>query len=89
MVAARITPQTQTPLVPADPRPSRTAREMMDLARSAFGPKHWTTAPQTMTYYDPERGYWLFFQKYDRTKDGARMEFAPFAAIWRCAARRT
>jgi hypothetical protein len=83
-VVSHVGRPTGVPIIPYDPSPSRTAREMIDLARSAFGPGHWTTDPtQAITYYDTERGYWLFFQRWSRAQEGKRLEFAPFAAIWR------
>lgn len=76
--------ESRVPILPYSSSPSRTARETQSLAEQAFGPGHWTTRPNDhFTYYDAERGYWLFFQRYTRTKGGKRIEFAPFALIWR------
>lgn len=72
------------PVIPRDPNPSRTARETAELARSAFGADHWTADPKQATwYYDASRGYWMFFKTYDRTHNERRLEFSPFALIWR------
>lgn len=72
------------PVIPRDPNPGRTARETAELARAAFGADHWTADPKQATwYYDAARGYWMFFKTYDRTQDERRLEFSPFALIWR------
>jgi hypothetical protein len=70
-------------VIPYDPSPSKTLRQTMDLARDTFGPGHWTSDPKkAITYYDAERGYWIFFQRYARKNGGQRIEFSPFAIIW-------
>jgi hypothetical protein len=72
------------PILPFDPSPARTQRETFELARAAFGPRHWTADPLEATaYYDADRGYWMFFQKYAFEREGRRLKVSPFAVIWR------
>jgi hypothetical protein len=70
-------------VIPYDPSPSKTHVQTLDLARTTFGPGHWTSDPKkAICYYDAERGYWIFFQRYARKNGGQRIEFSPFAIIW-------
>ena len=64
------------------PSDSASAREAKDLARRVFGDQHWT-AFSDKRYYNVERGYWMYFNTYERINEGRRIEFAPFVIIWK------
>ncbi len=70
------------PVLPGNPLPSPSAQLAKELAVTAFGPGHWTiNAP--VKYYDTSRGYWIYAGDFARKDDGKRLEFEPFALIWR------
>lgn len=84
VVVAHVGRTPNVPIVPGDPLPGRSQREAEELARTVFGPGHWTNgADPSYTYYDEARGYWMFFKNYQRLRDGKRLVFAPYAVIWR------
>lgn len=68
-------------IIPYDPSPSRSARMATELAIRAFGKDHWSVSSDCMRYYNADRGYWMYAQKYDRMADGKRALFSPFAVI--------
>ncbi|CAN5911527.1 hypothetical protein BH23PLA1_BH23PLA1_08790 [soil metagenome] len=69
-----------------DPSPgqSASAREASAYAKEMFGKHHWT-AYSDKRYYNVERGYWMYFNEYERNPEyeGKRIEFKPFAVISR------
>lgn len=84
VVVAHVGRPATVPIVPSDPLPSRSHRESIELARAVFGPNHWTTAEKdSWAFYDEFRGYWMYFKKYERQRDGRRLVFSPYAVIWR------
>jgi hypothetical protein len=83
-VTARVVPITSVPRIPADTSLTLTARETVRLAARAFGKEHWTTSTEdSVSYYDAQRGYWMFFKTYARLNGGRRVHFEPFALIQR------
>jgi hypothetical protein len=85
LLAARI---SRAPTVAAEPRKgrdtkeSRTSREATELAIRGFGEGHWSTDPElTLRLYNPERGYWMYAGAQERSKDGKRWTFTPFAVV--------
>ncbi len=62
--------------------PSRTEQQAIDLATTTFGRKHWTANRElTYRYYNHERGYWMYAENYEKSKDGKQLTFTPFAVI--------
>ena len=70
---------------------SKSKQEAILRARESFGPKHWTTDDNLkLRYYNTERGFWMYSQKYDRIieedgvrYDGKRIKLRPAAIISR------
>jgi hypothetical protein len=71
--------------------PSRSKLEAILRARESFGPKHWTADDNLeLRYYNSERGFWMYSQRYDRIieedgvrYDGKRIKLRPAAIISR------
>ena len=71
-------------------RDSRSKQHAQDLARLAFGEKHWTvTSDQPYAYYSSEHRFWMYALQYEEIKeengvryDGKRLRMKPFAMIW-------
>lgn len=86
LVVDRLKPTFQAPLeIPAlSPSLSRSAREATELAQRVFGKDHWATHSDKR-YYNVERGYWMYWDRFDRPADqeGRRIVFSPFAVIWK------
>jgi hypothetical protein len=69
---------------------SKSKREAIDLARSHFGPHHWSADEELMfRYYNSEQGFWMYAKEVVRVVeqdgvryDGKRVTMAPFALIW-------
>ena len=70
---------------------SKSKREAILRARESFGPQHWTADDNLeLRYYNSERGFWMYSQKYDRVieedgirYDGKRIKLRPAAIITR------
>ena len=56
-------------------------KNAVELAEELFGPDHWTVKDTAVKYYNTERGYWMFFEDYERLNEGKRVTFKPFAVI--------
>jgi hypothetical protein len=63
---------------------TKSGKEATELAVRVFGEDHWA-AKSANRYYNVERGYWMYWEKYDQPEgfDGRRITFKPFAVIWR------
>lgn len=54
------------------------------LAELAFGPTHWTTAPDLpWRYNNNARGYWMYAKEQSLSADRKRVTFSPFALVIR------
>ena len=62
--------------------PSRNEKEKTELAIRAFGAGHWTAEPDTQSYYNADKGFWMYFKDFDRVNEGKQIDFRPFAVIW-------
>ena len=53
-----------------------------ELARELLPPGHWAAEPGLpFTYYDAERGFYMYMQSYKRLKEGKQLVLRPFALI--------
>ena len=62
--------------------PSKNEKEKTELAIRAFGAKHWTAEPDTQSYYNADRGFWMYFKDFERINEGKQIDFRPFAVSW-------
>jgi hypothetical protein len=66
------------------PAESKTAAEARELAIRAFGKGHWAADDKLpIRIYDHDRGFWVYARGYKRHADGKKVEFFPFALIWK------
>ena len=62
---------------------SRNAKLATRLGAESFGPTHWT-ADKDLKWriIDTDRGYFLYYQNYERLDAGKRVKLWPFAIVW-------
>ncbi|MBV8312188.1 MAG: hypothetical protein JO344_17545, partial [Planctomycetaceae bacterium] len=90
-VMSHLTAARKVDDIPFTLKDSKSKQEAVLRARESFGPKHWTADDNLeLRYYNTERGFWMYSQKYDRVMeedgvryDGKRIKLRPAAIISR------